>query len=134
MFSRLFSAFSDTLRGSVWLFRVAPGTSKGPPARMDTVIIPLLQVINVALDLYKWVVVIWVVLGWLVAFNVVNSRNQFVGTIGRALDGVVEPALRRIRRYIPTSFGNMDISAVVLFLLILFVQLIIGRLIINIAS
>jgi YggT family protein len=100
---------------------------------MNTVLIPLLQVITVALDLYKWIVVIWVVLSWLVAFNVINNRNQFVSTVGRALDGLVEPVLRRIRRYVP-AFGNMDISPVVLFLLILFIQLIIGRLIINIVS
>ena len=69
----------------------------------------------------------------LVAFNVVNSRNQFVSTIGRALDNIVEPALRRIRRYVPV-FGTMDISAVVLFLIILLIQLVIGRLIVNLAS
>jgi len=100
---------------------------------MNTILIPVLQVLSVALDLYKWAVVIWVVLSWLVAFNVVNSRNQFVSTIGRALDNIVEPALRRIRRYVPV-FGTMDISAVVLFLLILLVQLVIGRLILNLAS
>ncbi len=100
---------------------------------MSTIVIPLLQVLNVALDLYKWVVVIWVVLSWLVAFNVVNSHNPLVGSIGRALDQIVEPALRRIRRYVPL-FGNLDIAPVILFLVILFIQLMIGRLIVNMAS
>jgi YggT family protein len=95
---------------------------------MNTILIPLLQVINVALDLYKWVVIIWVVLSWLVQFNVINSHNQFVRTIGRALDQVVEPALRRIRRFVP-MMGNLDISPIILFLIILLVQLIIGRII-----
>ena len=99
---------------------------------MTTILIPLLQVLSVALDLYKWAVVIWVVLSWLVAFNVVNSRNQFVGTVGRALDQIVDPVLRRIRRFVP-MFGNVDISPIILFLAILFVQLIIGRLILNLA-
>jgi YggT family protein len=100
---------------------------------MNTILIPVLQVVSVALDLYKWVVIIWVILSWLVAFNVINSRNQFVSTIGRALDQLVEPAVRRIRRHVP-SFGNVDISAVILFLIILLIQLIIGRLIIGLAS
>lgn len=99
---------------------------------MNTILIPLLQVVNVALDLYKWVVIVWVVLSWLVAFGVVNNRNQIVSTIGRALEALVEPALRRIRRYVP-MMGNVDISPVVLFLVILLIQLIIGRLIINLA-
>jgi YggT family protein len=100
---------------------------------MNTILIPLLQVVNVALDLYKWVLVIWVVLSWLVAFNVINDRNQFVRTVGRALDGVVEPVLRRIRRYVP-MFGNMDLSPVVAFLLILFIQLVIGRIILQLST
>ncbi len=95
---------------------------------MNTILIPLLQVISVALDLYKWVVIIWVVLSWLVQFNVINSHNQFVRTVGRALDQVVEPVLRRIRRFVP-MMGNLDISPIILFLLILFIQLIIGRII-----
>lgn len=99
---------------------------------MNTILIPLLQVISVALDLYKWAVIIWVVLSWLVQFNIINSHNQFVRTIGRALDQVVDPALRRIRRVIP-SMGALDISPIVLFLIILLIQLIIGRLIMSLA-
>ena len=97
---------------------------------MNTILIPLLQVLSVALDLYKWVVIIWVLLSWLVAFGVVNSHNQFVRTVGRALDQVVEPVLRRIRRFVP-MMGNLDISPIILFLLILLVQLVIGRIILN---
>jgi len=100
---------------------------------MNTILIPLLQVLSVALDLYKWVVVIWVILSWLVAFNIINSHNQFVRTVGRALEQVVDPVLRRIRRYVPL-FGNMDVSPVILFLIILFIQLIIGRLILDLAT
>lgn len=97
---------------------------------MTTILIPVLQVLSVALDLYKWAVIIWVVLSWLVQFNVINSHNQFVRTVGRALDQVVDPVLRRIRRVVP-MFGNLDISPIILFLLILLVQLIIGRLIVQ---
>lgn len=97
---------------------------------MNTILIPLLQVISVALDLYKWAVIIWIVLSWLVQFNVINSHNQFVRTVGRALDQVVDPVLRRIRRFVPIM-GSIDISPIILFLIILLIQLIIGRLILQ---
>jgi YggT family protein len=100
---------------------------------MNTILIPVLQVISVALDLYKWAVIIWVVLSWLVQFNIINSHNQFVRTVGRALDQVVDPALRRIRRVVP-MMGNLDISPIILFLIILLIQLVIGRVIIDLAT
>lgn len=99
---------------------------------MNTILIPLLQVLSVALDLYKWAVIIWVILSWLVQFNIINSHNQFVRTVGRALDQVVEPALRRIRRFVP-MMGNLDISPIILFLIILLIQLVIGRIILQLA-
>lgn len=95
---------------------------------MDIILIPILQVIIVALDIYKWIVVISVILSWLVAFNVINPHNQVIRMIGNALHQMVEPVLRRIRRVVP-PFGNVDVSPIILFLLILLVQLVVGRLI-----
>lgn len=100
---------------------------------MNTILIPLLQVIHVALEIYIWIVIISVILGWLVAFNVINPHNQFVRTVGNALHQMVEPVLRRIRRVVP-PFGNVDVSPIILFLAILFIQLVINRLIVNLAS
>ncbi len=97
---------------------------------MNTVLIPLLQVIDVALQIYTWIVVVSVVLSWLVAFGVVNPRNQFVHALGGALHQMVEPVLRRIRRIVP-AFGNVDVSPIILFLLILFIRLLIGQLIVR---
>ena len=100
---------------------------------MNTILIPLLQVTHVGLDIYKWIVIISVILSWLVAFNVINPHNQFVRTVGGALHQMVEPLLRRIRGVVP-SFGAVDISPIILFLLILFAQLVIGRIIISLSS
>ncbi len=100
---------------------------------MDIILIPILQVIIVALDIYKWIVVISVILSWLVAFNVINPHNQVIRMIGNALHQMVEPVLRRIRRVVP-PFGNVDASPIILFLLILLVQLLVGRLIGAIAA
>lgn len=91
------------------------------------VIDALLQVSYVALDIFKWMLIISIILGWLIHFGVVNAYQPFVQSVGRFLHAVTEPALRPIRRYIP-AVGGMDISPIVLFLLIMFLQ----RLIINI--
>jgi len=88
---------------------------------VNTILIPLLLVIDVALSLYTWVVIISVILSWLVAFNIINTHNQFVRSIGNALHQLTEPALRQIRRVVPT-FGGMDISPVILLLAIYFLR------------
>ncbi len=82
---------------------------------------PFLWLVLTALDLYMWVVIISVILSWLVAFNVVNTSNRFVYMVGDFTHRATEPALGRIRRYIP-NLGGMDISPVVLILLIIFLQ------------
>ena len=67
-----------------------------------------------------------VVLSWLVAFNVVNTRNRFVYLVGDFLHRVTEPALRPIRRLLP-NFGGIDISPVVLLVVLYFIQLLLIR-------
>jgi YggT family protein len=81
----------------------------------------LFEVINIALTWYLWLVVAAVIVSWLVAFNVVNMRNQFVSMVGEFLYRVTEPALRPIRNALP-NLGGIDISPVILFLIIIFIQ------------
>ena len=82
---------------------------------------PFIWLVLTALDLYMWIVIIGVILSWLVAFNVVNTSNRFVYMIGDFTHRATEPALGRIRRYIP-NLGGMDVSPVVLILLLIFAQ------------
>jgi YggT family protein len=84
----------------------------------------LLMVILLALQLYIWVVIAAAIFSWLVAFNVVNTRNQFVGAIGEFLYRVTEPVLRPIRNMLP-NLGGIDISPIILFLIIIFIQYVI---------
>jgi YggT family protein len=86
----------------------------------------VLDVIMLALNLYWWIIIISAILSWLVAFNVINPRNEIVGTIGRVVYGLTEPVLRPIRRFLP-NFGGIDISPIVLLLGIYFLQQIIIR-------
>ena len=83
-----------------------------------------LMVILLALQLYIWVVIAAAIFSWLVAFNVVNTRNQFVGAIGEFLYRITEPVLRPIRNMLP-NLGGIDISPIVLFLIIIFIQYVI---------
>ena len=84
----------------------------------------ILDVILVVLDLYKWIIIISAILSWLIAFNVINIRNDFVRSIWTALQAVTEPLLQPIRNFMP-GLGAVDISPVILLLLIFFVERII---------
>jgi YggT family protein len=66
------------------------------------------------------------VLSWLVAFNVVNTRNQVVAMVGDFLYRLTEPLLRPIRRMLP-NLGGIDVSPVILILLILLLENVIIR-------
>ncbi|MDS7598082.1 YggT family protein [Agrobacterium tumefaciens] len=81
----------------------------------------LFQTIDLALNLYTWVLIASAIFSWLYAFNVINSRNQFVNAIGSFLHNVTEPVLRPIRRILP-NLGGIDISPVILLLLIFFIR------------
>ncbi|NBJ10362.1 YggT family protein [Microvirga arsenatis] len=81
----------------------------------------LLNVILLALQLYTYLIIASAILSWLVAFNVVNTRNDFVRSIGNFLDAVTEPVLRPIRNILP-NLGGVDISPIILILLIIFIQ------------
>ena len=83
-----------------------------------------LQTLNLALDIYSWILIAMVIYSWLFAFNVINSRNQFVASVGQFLYQATEPALRPIRRMMP-NLGTIDISPIILYLLILLLQRII---------
>lgn len=85
----------------------------------------ILDVILLALDIYVWLLVASAILSWLIAFNVVNTRNQFVATVAEFLYRITEPALRPIRGMLP-NLGGLDISPVILILIIFLIQRIIA--------
>jgi YggT family protein len=81
----------------------------------------LLEVILIALEIYVWLLIASAVLSWLIAFNVVNTRNQFVAMLADFLFRITEPALAPIRRMMP-NLGGIDISPVILILIIIFIE------------
>jgi YggT family protein len=86
----------------------------------------ILSVILLVLDIYIWLLIAAAVLSWLVAFNVVNTRNQFVAMIGDFLYRITEPVLRPIRSILP-NLGGLDVSPVVVILIIILIKDIIVR-------
>ena len=82
---------------------------------------PFLWLILTIIDLYIWLLIASAVLSWLVAFNVVNTRNTIVANIGEFLYRITEPALRPIRGMLP-NLGGIDVSPVILIILLLFLK------------
>jgi YggT family protein len=83
--------------------------------------IRLLLFIDYLLGLYIFILVVMAIMSWLVAFDVINTRNNIVRSVIHALDVLTAPVLAPIRRYIP-PMGGLDISFLVLFILIQLVR------------
>jgi YggT family protein len=77
--------------------------------------------IDKVIDIYTWIVIASAIMSWLVAFGVVNLRNQFIRMAVDLLYRITEPALRPIRRILP-NLGGVDISPVILLLLLFFLR------------
>jgi YggT family protein len=82
---------------------------------------PFLWLIDTLITLYIWILIAAAVLSWLIAFNVVNTRNPIVAAIGDFLYRITEPALRPIRARLP-NLGGVDISPVILIVGLLFLR------------
>lgn len=75
----------------------------------------LLNLVSTVIQLYIYALFIFIILGWLVQFNVINSQNRFVYLVMDFLYRITEPLLRPIRNVLP-NLGGLDISPIVLVL------------------
>jgi YggT family protein len=75
----------------------------------------IVQIAIVLLNVLWWIIVLQVILSWLIAFNVINTSNEGVRRFLGALDRVLEPLYRPIRKILP-DFGGLDFSPLVLLL------------------
>ena len=71
--------------------------------------------------IYLWIIIINAILSWLVAFNILNTQNRFVFSVLDTTYKLTDPALNKIRRFLPT-FGSIDLSPVVLILFLMFIR------------
>jgi YggT family protein len=82
---------------------------------------PVAALLIEILEFYKWIVIAAVIASWLAAFNVINPNNHFVRAVLRFLYALTEPVFRPIRRVIP-PIGGLDLSPLVVFVIIWFLQ------------
>ena len=85
----------------------------------------VLDIILLILDLYWWIVIAMIIMSWLISFNVINTRNQFVEAVWRILNQLTDPVLRPIRKIMPNISG-LDLSPIILVIIIFFIQRIIA--------
>jgi len=78
---------------------------------MNSLLFLIIQII----DLYKFVLIIYVIATWLVGFGIINTTNRFVYSLLTALYKICEPSMRIVKKYVPT-FANIDISPIIVFI------------------
>ena len=81
-------------------------------------LLALIQVALILLTVLWWIIIIQAILSWLVAFNVINTHNDFVRSFLYALDRLTGPLYRPFRKILP-DFGGLDFSPLVVLLIIL---------------
>jgi YggT family protein len=86
-------------------------------ALASTVIWLIVEIIN----LYIYVILAAVIASWLIAFNVVNIRNEAVRAIVRVIDALTDPVFRLVRRVIP-PIGGLDLSPMIVLLALWAIQ------------
>ena len=84
---------------------------------MNSLLGLIIQIIN----LYKFILLVYIIAVWLINFNIINTSNRFIYSSMEVLFKLCEPSLRLVRKYVP-FFGNIDISPIIVYLLLWFFQ------------
>jgi YggT family protein len=82
---------------------------------------PFIELITAILSIYSFLLFVYIIIYYLLVFKVINQYSPVIVYINNVLVKLIEPVLKKIRRYIP-PIGGVDISVIVLFLLINFVK------------
>jgi YggT family protein len=88
-------------------------------------LLALFGVVDLLLRVLSYIIIAQAIISWLVAFNVINTYNDFVRSFLGALDRITEPLYRPIRRILP-DFGGIDFSPLVALLLIYVIRILLG--------
>jgi YggT family protein len=95
-------------------------------------LLALIDVVIILLTILWWMIIIQAIMSWLVAFNVINTYNDFVRTFLGALDRITEPLYRPFRRILP-DFGGIDFSPFVVLIILLAIDRLLRGLALDIA-
>ena len=72
----------------------------------------IVDILRILLNVVWWIIIVQAIMSWLIAFNVINTHNEFVRQIWGTLDRMTEPLYRPIRTILP-DFGGLDLSPLV---------------------
>ena len=81
----------------------------------------LIQIVDIILTVLWWFIIAQAVMSWLIAFNVINTHNDFVGQLWYVLDRITEPLYRPFRRIMP-DFGGLDLTPMLVLILIIIID------------
>lgn len=87
----------------------------------------LFGALDLVLSLLSYVIIAQAILSILIAFNVINTSNDFLRRFLAALDQMLEPIYRPVRRILP-DFGGIDFSPLVILILISILRMLLGGL------
>ncbi|WP_205690176.1 YggT family protein [Caulobacter sp. SLTY] len=82
----------------------------------------IFQIVDIILQMAMWLLILRAIVSWLVAFDVINLRNRFAYQVHHFLEAITDPIIRPLQRVLP-RWGQLDISALVAILIIIFVRL-----------
>jgi len=72
----------------------------------------LIQIILLILGVIRFFVIAHFIMSWLIRFEVLNVRQEFVGQVWYGLERLLDPIYSRVRRLMP-KLGGIDISPIV---------------------
>jgi YggT family protein len=98
--------------------------------KLETDMIAVIATLNFIINILWFIIIASAIFSWLYAFNVINSRNEFVNMIGRSLYQITEPMYRPIRRVLP-NMGGLDLSPIVVLIILYFIQVLLNTTIAN---
>jgi YggT family protein len=81
----------------------------------------ILDILQILLNVIWWIIVIQFVLSILIAFNVINTYNDFVASMWNGLKTLTDPVYRPIRRVLPAT-GGIDFSPMVVLIIIVIIE------------
>ena len=81
----------------------------------------LLQIVHIILTVLWWFIIAQAVMSWLIAFNVINTHNDFGNQLWTVLDRITEPLYRPFRRIMP-DFGGLDLTPMLVLILIIIID------------
>ncbi|WP_296427001.1 YggT family protein [Yoonia sp.] len=72
----------------------------------------IIQILLLILGVVRFFIFAHFIMSWLIRFEVLNIRQEFVGQVWYTLQRILEPLYARIRRFMP-ELGGIDLSPIV---------------------